>query len=298
MHRFAKTVALAALLAAAVAAPAAADLSDKLGSLTGDNAKGYLSPLPKAMSSTLNSGIFQTADVKKSGVHFTIGVHIMGVSFPDDQRTFTPTDAAAIGKVPTVVGDPNSVSVQRPDSTWANYPGGLDAKAFALAAPELTVGDVLGTRLMLRWFNADFGSSDYGKLDLFGIGGQHSISQYFPGMPVDLAVGAFYQTFKLGKGPLLDTKAFHVEVTGSKQLNLPGFIRVEPYAGLGYDTFSMDVSYTSTVTPGDEINISMDKQSNVHFDIGAQLTMALVKLHAEFVAAANPGAAIGLSFGR
>ena len=63
MIRLAFILALVGLFAAALAPPARADLSEKLGGLTAQNAKGYLSPLPKALSSTLNSGIFPSGRV-------------------------------------------------------------------------------------------------------------------------------------------------------------------------------------------------------------------------------------------
>jgi hypothetical protein len=149
----------------------------------------------------------------------------------------------------------------------------------------------------VRWFALDLKDSDLGKIELFGIGAQHSISQYFPALPADVAFGAFYQTFKIGD-ELLDTKALHVNVTASKALSAKGLVKLQPYVGIGYDTFSMDLAYTSTTDPTDHISVSMDKESNVHFTLGAQLSLALVKLHGEFNVAANTGAAIGLSFGR
>ena len=59
-RRIAWTVVLAALVAVAVGSPASAQLQDNLGALSGDNAKGYLGPLPKALSGTLNAAIFQS----------------------------------------------------------------------------------------------------------------------------------------------------------------------------------------------------------------------------------------------
>jgi len=295
--RLAGAFALAALLVLGGAASARADLSEKLGALTGENAKGYLGPLPDALSSTLNSAIFQTGKVPKTGVSFTLGVHVMGVNFKDEDRTFVPVDPPGFQSSPsgqavsTIIGDTKSVGVQGQGGTQLNYPGGFDVSTFTVAAPELTVGSFFGTRAVVRWFSAELGNSDYGKLELFGIGGQHSISQYVPLLPVDVAVGAFYQTFKLGDG-LLDSKAFHMDVTGSKRFGV-----IQPYVGIGFDTFKMDVDYTSTADPGQHISVSMPDQSSAHFTVGAQASLAIVKLHAEFDAAANTGAAIGLSFG-
>ncbi len=111
-------------------------------------------------------------------------------------------------------------------------------------------------------------------------------------MPVDLALGAFYQTFSISDD-LLDTKAFHIDVTGSRR-----FRYVEPYVGLGYDNFKMDAEYESSSNPGQKISVDFDPENDVHLTVGALAHLAFVKLHGELDVAATNGAAIGLSFGR
>ncbi|HVP14115.1 MAG TPA: DUF6588 family protein [Terriglobales bacterium] len=300
MKRTIPIVVLVGLAAIVLAAPAAADLSSKLGALSGDNAKGYLSPMPKALSATLNSSIFQSGKVPLKSVELSLGIHVMGVNVKDEDRTFLPTDPAGFQsvtptRVPTIIGDGTAVPVDGVGGTILNYPGGFDIKSFVVAAPELTVGSIFGTRAVVRWISLTVGDSDFGKVDLFGIGGQHSISQYLPKLPVDLACGLFYQTFKLGDG-ILDTKALHFDVTASRDFG--AVVKIAPYVGLGYDTFKMDVAYTSTLDPADRIAVSMDNQSNAHLTLGAQLRLPGVALHGEFNAAANTGAAVGLRFGR
>jgi hypothetical protein len=299
MVRIATCLAAVALLLATAAPNARADLSDKLGSLTGTNAKGFLSPLPKAMSSSLNAGIFTNGRIPKSGVALTLGLRVMGVGFGDADKTYVPTDPAGFTSnsptpVPTIIGAENGATVQGQGGTQLIYPGGFNIDQFALAAPEITVESVMGTRLVGRWFAAKLGDSDYGKLELIGIGGQHSISQYFPALPADVAAGVFYQTLKLGDG-ILDTKALHVDVTASRRFGKG--VTIEPYVSVGYDTFKMDVSYKDSTDPSNNISLSMDNESNAHLAAGAQLSLVFAKLHAEVFSAANTGASIGLSFG-
>ena len=293
--RTVRTAILGVLAAACVAAPAIAQLQDNLGALTGDNAKGYLGPLPKALSGTLNAAIFQSGKVAKAGVHLTVGVHLMGVSFDDNDRTYSPTDppgfqSTSAVKAPTVIGDPNAVPQSGQGGTTLYHPGGFDIGEFAVAVPQVTIGSVMGTSAVVRWISLDLGDSDFGKLDLLGIGGQHSISQYVPGLPVDVAAGVFYQTFNMSDD-LIKTKAFHFDVTASK-----GFSMVQPYVGVGFDTFDMKSKYTDSTT-GETIKADFDKESNAHLTIGALLNLPVVKIHGEFNAAAANGAAVGLSFG-
>jgi hypothetical protein len=304
MIRHAGNLAIAVGLAITLAAPARADLSSRLGALEGSNLKGYLAPLPDAMSSTLNSSLFQSGRISKGSPHVSVGIHVGGASFEDADRTFTPTDPFGFQPntptdVPTIVGDGNAVAV--PDNGGQNpvYPGGLDISQFLLPVPQLTVGDVLGTRATVRWLSLDTDNSDLGKFEFFGIGAQHSVSQYLPGLPVDVAAGVFYQKLKLGDG-LLDTHSMHFDVTASKHFG--GLLQLEPYVSVGYDTFDMKVKYTFTgsgaPSGGEELTVDFDTVSNKHLAAGAQLTLAIVKLHAEVFSAALNGAAIGLSIGR
>jgi hypothetical protein len=303
MIRVAVILAIAGMLGCSLVSPASADLSSKLGALEGSNLKGYLGPLPSAMSTTMNSGIFQSGYVPKQGFSLALSVQVTGATFEDEDRAFTPTDPFGFQPntptdVPTIVGDEDAVAVPDNGGSTPVYPGGLNISQFLLPVPQLTIGSIMGTRATVRWFAMDFDNNEIGKIDFLGIGAQHSVNQYFPNLPVDVAVGGFYQKLKLGDG-LLDTKAMHFDVTASKRFGT--FIKFEPFVSVGYDTYDMSVKYTFTgagsPVGGEELSVDFDKLSNKHIAAGAQLSLAVVKLHAEFVSAANTGAAIGLSFG-
>jgi hypothetical protein len=282
---------LAALLLIAVAAPASAQLSENLGALSGDNAKKYLEPLQDALSGTMNSAIFTSGSVPKAGLTFQIGIKAMGVTFGDDDKTFTPSVPSGFTNNPvsTAVGNNNAVAQTGPGGTTLYFPGGLDIGEFMLAVPQATIGSVMGTRAVVRYITVDLGDSDFGKVELFGIGAQHSVSQYLPGLPVDLALGLFYQQFKIDE-KLLDTSAFHVGVTGSKSFGI-----LQPYGELGFDTFSMSSEYEAS--GGGTTKVEFDGKSNVHVTAGLLANLAFVKLHGELNVGATTGAAVGLSFG-
>jgi hypothetical protein len=295
--RIGGTAALVVALLAGAALPALAQLDANLGALSGDNAKGYLGPLPKALSGTLNTAIFRSGHVAKAGPSISIGIYVMGVNFDDKDRRYTPTDPPGFtgtGQIqaPTVIGDTHAVTQPGQGGTTLYHPGGFDLGHFALAVPQLSIGSIFGTRAIVRYIKVDFGDTDFGKLELFGIGGQHSISQYVPGLPVDVAAGFFYQKFKI-HDDLLDTKAYSANVTASKKFGL-----LEPYVGVGYDSFDMDVAYESTTgSPGQKVSVKFDTQKNGHFTAGVTASLAFVKLNGEFNAAAEKGVAVGLNFG-
>lgn len=295
------TLALALAVLTGIAPPAGAQLSDNLGALSGDNARKYLGPLPDAFSGTMNSAIFNTGKVPKMGLNFSIGVKVMGVKFADSDRLFTPTDPngftsiAPIQQAPTVVGDTSAVAQNGQGGATAYYPGGFDISKFTFAAPQLTIGSLMGTRAVVRWFSMSFASDNFiDKISFFGVGAQHSLSQYVPGLPVDLAAGVFYQTFKINES-LLDIKALHYGITGSRSFTI-----LQPYAGIGFDSFKMDAAYQDTSVPGSPVDIAVnfDRKSNVRLTAGVLANLAFATLHAEANIAATNGVAVGLSFGR
>jgi hypothetical protein len=278
--------------------PASAQIDANLGALTAENVKGYLGPLPTALSGTLSTSIFQSGNVPKSGITFSIGVKAMVAGFDDKDRTYTPTSPPGFSsstqvKAPTVIGDVNAVQQDGDNGTVLYHPGGFDVQSFGLAVPQLTIGNILGTQAVVRWVRADVGDSDFGEVSLFGAGLQHSISQYFEGLPVDLAAGAFYQKFTI-RDDLMDTKLWHVDVTASKNISF-----MQPYIGLGYDSFDMSVRYEPTTggSSGTELDVKFDTKSNVHLTAGAQIKLAILKLNAEFNQAATTTVAVGLSLG-
>jgi hypothetical protein len=245
------------------------------------------------MSGMLNSGIFRSGNVPKTGVGFTLDLRASYISFGDDDRVYTATAPGyETVEAPTVVGDTQAVHAdhQTVPGLEFHYPGGFDMKNFGIAVPQVTVGNVLGTRAIVRYIAVDLGDEDLGSLKLFGIGGQHSISQYLPTLPLDVAVGAFFQNFDVGD--VLNADAFAANVMGSKTFGKT--VSVEPYVGMGVDSFTMNAKYTS----GDEdIKVEFDRQNDFHLTLGTNVNLPVVKLNGEFNVAAVNGFAGGVSFG-
>jgi len=297
-----RPVSLAVALALAILAfgvlPAGAQLIENLGGLTSENAKKYLEPLPEALSGTMNSAIFTTGNVPTTGFSISIGIKVMGVSMGNQNRVYTPTDPPGftsvppIQQVPTVIGSPQAVAQGGQGGATAYYPGGFDVDEFAWAAPQVSLGSVMGTRAVVRWYSQNFGAHDLiSKVSYFGVGAQHSITQYFTTLPIDLALGAFYQELKLNDS-MIESKTYHVDLTGSKS-----FAILQPYGAIGFDSIDMDVLYEDATNPGTNVAVQFDRTSHVHLTAGVQAKLAFVLVHAEANIAAINGLAVGLSFG-
>jgi hypothetical protein len=286
------------------AMPAAAQLEDNLSQLSGDQSKGYLAPLASGLSATMNSNIFKSGDVPLMGLNLTLDLKAVVVSFSDDDRVYTTPDLPGFGstEAPTVIGDTQpspSPTLSGPGGASFTYPSGFDLKKFGIIVPQVTIGSIAGTRAIIRYVSLNLGDSeeDLGDFKFWGIGGQHSISRYLPGLPIDVAAGAMLQGFTIGKDDLVKSSAFALNVTGSKKFGM--VVSVEPYVGIGIDSFSMDAKYDLDLGGGEilPIEVNFDRQTDFHGTIGAGVNLPGVKINGELNLAAVNGYAVGLSFG-
>jgi len=300
-----RTLALAcAVLAAAV--PLFAQVEDQLSVYSGENAKGYLAPLNDAFGASLNNGFFYSARIPSSGVRISLEFPVMGVIFSDDDKTFNATTedpftpAQSTTKAPTIVGSGDAYSVSGQNGTTFYFPGGFNLNSFGLVVPQLRVGNVKGTEAMLRLVaGVDAGDAELGKISLFGIGARHSISQWFD-LPVDVAAGFMYQTFKMGEnsggGDLVATSAYSIGAQASKALPM-GFAAIEPYAGFSYDSFQTDLEYKSESSGASLLDVSFERENTAHFTVGVGLNLVAAHAWGQFDLSRQNAFSFGVAFG-
>ncbi len=300
-HKALRIVFLMLLPAVFLAGSSHAQLEANLGGLTQENARKYLKPLPDAFSGALNTAIFRTGHIPDNGISLRVGLEAVVVGFNDKDRTYRPAhpvgfvtlDQGEAVSAPTVIGDGDSRMVRGQAGTALYYPGGFDIGSLMIATPQLSFGYLYGTQAVVRFIAVDLGDVDLGEIQLLGLGLQHSVSRYFDDLPLDLAAGFFYQSFRVGKD-LIKSNALHFNVTGSRRFGV-----LEPYVGLGIDSYSMDVEYESGLDTGNtDIKLSFDSKNSLHFTLGASLVLPVVQLHAEINQANSTAIAAGLSIGR
>lgn len=283
------------------AVPAAAQVENRLAAYTGRNASGYLEPLVDAFNTMLNSGLFHSAHIYKNGVYASLEFNFMRVYFEDEDRTFTATTELGFqpeqtAEAPTVIGAKEAVYVEGRGGTRFAFPGGFGLKSFSFAAPQIRFGTLYGTEALFRYLFLNTGTEDLGSLNLFGFGLRHDISRHINiDLPVDISAGFFWQRFSMGENKrgddLLTAKTFSLGFHVSKKLK-----RVEPYAGLSYDRFSMAVSYlTDSGDSSDAIDLSFASRENIHVALGLSLNLAFMTIQGEYNIAAQNAFSIGLS---
>jgi hypothetical protein len=163
---------------------------------------------------------------------------------------------------------------------------GIDFAALPFVMPQVSVGLIRGTEVMLRFMpSVDLG--DMGEINFLGIGIKHSISQYIPLCPVAISGQFVWQ--KLSIGDLLESKHTAFNIHASKTFGLG--LTLTPYVGLGFESSTLDVSYTTeepigfppnTIPAGTEISFSLDGENSFRALVGLRFALPLITLNVDY----------------
>ncbi len=278
-------VPLLAGLAVLLHSPAAAQtqLEKTLKQFSGDAVSGYLQPAADLFGADLMAGQYRTAAIPQMG--FNIGFDVVGMIalVGNDQKTYTAKTpegfTPATFKTATIFGDVGTTVTNSsfPALAYRGKDGIITSSIMPLAVPQLRVGSLFGTEAMIRFLAIPkIGSDQFPDMKLFGAGVRHSISQYLPIVPLDLAVSGFYTTFKTGD--IIDVKGYSFGAQASKS-----FALVTVYGGLSYESTTMKVSYTSTDPnfPGQLVDVSLDGANAFRLTGGASLSLGVFHIFAD-----------------
>jgi len=231
--------------------------------------------------------------------NFSVSIHgpnIMGASDDEIEIDFSGADVTFI--------DPNTL-LERTETlgadTWALGVGGLgfleDLSFVPLAAPQLSVGTVLGTRATIRYIPTInlstipgpslFLDEDFGKISYFGFGLQHNPGVFLPTpLPLDVAVAFYTQTFKIGE-EFFKVKTTAFGVNASKKLGI-GPINITPYAGFMLEKSTIDIAYTYEVesllgSPQNiDIALHFEGENKSRIILGLSVKLLLFNINADY----------------
>ena len=267
----------------------AQDIEDYLGSYSDENAYGYLEPLSEVFGANMNSGWFRDAHVNHMKFQFYIGFVATSGLIKSNQQTFTVnSEYGGTAEVPTIFGPTESVRINRPNGLAENYPGGFDLGVLPLAVPQASIGGLWGTEVAFRYFAVDVGE-DVGKMDLFGWGIRHSISQYFSELPVDIALGYYCQSYGLGNYIDANMRLISAQVDYTTGI-------LDFYGGLGYEMNTMDIEYI----PDEEENVPVIHSYDTNpfrFTAGINLNLGVFKIHGDYNLSSTSVFSLGMGLG-
>ena len=275
-------------------ARAESDLEKVLKQYDSQTVKGYIQPMVDFFGANMNAGLYHSAAIPAMGLKIEIDLVGMGSLVGDEQKTYSapapPGFGASTFKTATIFGGKGG-RITTPDSlSYSGSDGIIDATLFPLAVPQLTIGSVAGTEATIRFVTSP--SIDaFPTTTLFGAGLRHSISQYLPGAPLDIAVGGFYSSFTVGD--IIDFKGISVGAQASLSAAIATL-----YGGLAWEKSTMNLKYGAATPGAPAVDFDLDGSNNFRFTAGGGLSLGVFKIFADanFGSVTNFSGGIGFGF--
>ncbi len=257
----------------------AQSLETLLERYAGENAAGYVEPLITAFGSSLNSGLFYRARVERKGLHINFRLNGMAARFSEKQRHYTASTESFFVPprevtTPTIIGEPQGAVLTGAGGAVYVFPGGYNLSSLPLVVPTVTVGNVMGTELVGRYFSTN-AFQDIGKVKLLGVGFRHSLSQYVSS-PLDISLGFAYHTFEIGD--IFTNKLTTLQLVVGKSFSF-----LDVYAGGGYESSVANVKYTFTATEEPRtIELRVHGKNRFRMLVGFNLNLLIFHLNLDY----------------
>jgi hypothetical protein len=175
-----------------------------------------------------------------------------------------------------------------------------DLSFLPLAAPQLSLGTVLGTRVTFRYLPSITLDEELGKFKYFGFGIQHNPGVLLPTpLPFDVGVGFFTQTLEIGT--LFKAKTTAFGFNASKKLGV-GPISITPYAGFMLEKSNIDIKYDFILDEGtiDEqvipIAFELEGDNRSRIVIGLSLRLLMLNFNADYNIGKYNSVTVGVMF--
>lgn len=293
---FAPVVALAVI---AVPLRAQSGLESALEQYSGARIQGYVQPLADALVANLSIGYINSATSPKK-FSFSLEAVAMTAAIDESMRTYSAATPDGFQppthQTSTIFGGP-AQPVQHstiPGLSYRGADGLVDAEYFPTAAPQLRIGGLLGTELVVRYASSSMvpflEEEDFPDLTMLGIGVQHSISQYLK-LPLDISIAAAFNSLKFGD--IVDLSANSIGVNVGRSFGLFGVS-----GGIVSEGGTMNLTYTSSDPQGaGSVDVDLDVDRTVRFRAGAALNFGFLKIFGDAAVGDIMSYAAGIRFG-
>ncbi len=275
-------------------ARAQSDLEKAVKAFKQNEVTGYIQPMADFFGANMSAGWYHSAAIPQMGFSLSVNVIAMGSVVGDDNKVFTANAPTGYNpptfQTATVFGGQGGTATdQNTGLQYRGSDGALNATMFPLAALQLHIGSIYGTEVIIRGLPIPE-VSGAPKVTFFGIGVRHSISQYLPDAPVDIAAGIFWNTIKFGD--LINMKSLAFGAQASKSFSV-----LEVYGGLAYESSSMELTYTATTSGSPNVSLDLDGANTFRGTIGLGLNLAILHLYGDVNLGSVTNFSAGLGFG-
>ncbi|MCH7783659.1 hypothetical protein IID62_11400, partial [candidate division KSB1 bacterium] len=168
----------------------------------------------------------------------------------------------------------------------AGVTGLLDGvEIIPFAAPQLSIGTVLGTQVTFRYLPSIQIADEIGELNYFGFGIQHNPMIWIGGFfPIDVSIGYFTQTLEVGD--FLEATATAYGINASKQFG-GRLLNIIPYVGVMFESSEIDFRYefdidTPTGTSTQTVAFNAKGINETRFTVGLSFKLAAFNINADY----------------
>ena len=275
-------------------------LESVIQQFSGAAIQGYIQPLADALVANLSIGYINST---VPGRKLSISLELIGMTAAVDDAMRVYSAATPTGfqpstiDAPTIFGGP-ATEVQHssiPGISYRPSDGLVDAEYFPTLGPQIRVGGLLGTEVVVRYASSAMvpvlKEEDFPDLTILGIGLQHSLSQYIKGLPLELSIGGSFNSIKFGD--IVDLSATSFGLNVGKSFGLFGLS-----GGLQSDGGTMNLTYNSTDPNGaGDVDVDIDVKRAIRFRAGASLSLGFLRLFGDAAFGDVTSYAGGLRFG-
>lgn len=242
------------------------------------NVQGYLSPAVDALSATMHSSsidYFYPDSSKKFNIY--VGLYAAVAFIPSTMKTFDASTSSSFSpprtiEVPTIFGENKNQTIYDAKGNAFTIPGGFDITRLNLAFPILHVGKFFHTNFSGRFIALGVGG-DLERIETFGFGFNHFISDYWKAKNYNVSVGAGFNQIKIG--PHLKGQDYMLQVTAGqkvKKFNYWGYVQ--------YQNATYDFYYKKKETT-DVGSVSINSGSKVRFGVGCGILLWKFYIHTD-----------------
>jgi hypothetical protein len=260
---------------------------------------GFLQPVADLFGANMHAGYYHSAYIPTSGFSIGIDIIAMGSLVQDDQKNYTAVAPAGFApgtfETATVFGG-KGTTVSHSTIAGLQYKGSdgiFNTSILPMAVPQLRIGSLYGTEVVLRFIATPaIGDNKFPVITFWGAGARHSISQYIPNSPVDIAASFFYSDFKLGD--LIKAQGTSFGVQASKSIKI-----LMLYGGLSWEKSTLDLSYKTTdPTSTPLVDVSLNGANKFRATIGVGVNFGIFKVFADANFGTVTNYSGGIGFGR
>ncbi|HVN47381.1 MAG TPA: DUF6588 family protein [Bacteroidota bacterium] len=277
----------------------AQNISEQVAKMGSQAVQGYLTPAMRGWEADLNSDLYNTANL-----HGILGldIQVKAAFMPakDGDKSYTFTYNGNSYTAPTVIGGGEDVPVFVNGIKVLALPKGINMPISGVALPiaQASIGLPLGFEVTGRFVpTVKFGN--VGKYNLAGFGIRHSIDQYIPMCPVNIALHFFTTKFNIqdtagnnlitGKGTAygfeVSKNLLFLTLYGGVQLE-SGSVTLNDFVGVYTDPIT-NISQTTRI-PGFE-----QSGNKSRLTVGASFRLLVLNVHAEYSIAQYSVVAVG-----